>query len=127
MAKELIFVYNADSGKWNGYMDIMHKIFLPKTYPCSLCAITHGTFSIRESWKEFIDNSPVTMHFLHRDEWEEQYNRKGEQLPAVFLKEAEAISTWLDAPTLNSYSLEDLQNHIKNNLPELVEEKEKSE
>jgi hypothetical protein len=83
---ELIFVYNADTGKWNGYMDIMHKIFSPSTYPCSLCAITYGTFSIKEEWEAFKNTLRLPLTFLHKDEWNQKYNIDG-PLPAVYKKE----------------------------------------
>lgn len=69
----LLFVYNADSGRWNAYLDMAHKIFSPSTYPCSLCDLTYGIFKIRPEWDDFVKNAPVPMAFLHRDEFWEQY------------------------------------------------------
>jgi len=31
MSKQLVFVYNADSGMFNTLTDIAHKVFSPKT------------------------------------------------------------------------------------------------
>ena len=112
---ELIFVYNANSGKLNGYMDIMHKIFSPKTYPCSLCAITHGTFKIREEWAEFKETLNVPLNFLHKDEWLEQYGIR-EKLPAIFLKDREKIKTWIPAETLDQQDLDSLKKLISDKL-----------
>ncbi|MBK6264102.1 hypothetical protein JKA74_03555 [Marivirga sp. S37H4] len=112
--QQLIFVYNANSGKWNGYMDIMHKILSPQTYACNLCAITYDTFSINKDWAAFKEKTPVKMSFLHKDEWEEQYNRK-DGLPAIFLEEKGSISVWIDPETMNRLSL--------NQLKELISEK----
>ncbi len=109
--KKLIFVYNANSGKWNSYMDIMHKILSPQTYECNLCAITYDTFSINKDWAAFKEKIPVEMSFLHKDEWEEQYNRKDE-LPAIFLKEKEEVSVWIDPQTMNKINLEELKKMI---------------
>jgi len=36
----LIFVYNANGGLVNSWLDTAHKIVSPSTYSCSLCAIT---------------------------------------------------------------------------------------
>tara|TARA_B100000929_G_scaffold285209_1_gene268494 strand:+ start:1605 stop:1973 length:369 start_codon:yes stop_codon:yes gene_type:complete len=74
--EKLIFVYNADSGKINLYKDILHKVISPKTYPCSLCDITHGVLKEREKWKQFRENSEVEMQFLHKDEFTKQYASK---------------------------------------------------
>jgi hypothetical protein len=108
---ELIFVYNANSGKWNGYMDIMHKIFSPKTYPCSLCDITYGTFTIREEWADFKKTLDVPLTFLHKDEWLEQYGIK-DKLPAIFIKDGTDIKNWISAETLDQQDLGSLKSLI---------------
>ncbi|MAZ27331.1 MAG: GTPase [Cytophagaceae bacterium] len=74
--QKLIFIYNADSGFKNLVMDIAHKILSPKTYPCSLCDITHGVFKEHEDWKKFREESNLDMDFLHKDEFEQQYASK---------------------------------------------------
>lgn len=74
--ESLIFVYNADSGKMNAYMDMLHKVVNPKTYPCSLCDITHGVFKERQQWKQFRENSKIPMEFLHKDEFLSSYASK---------------------------------------------------
>ena len=71
--KKLIFVYNADSGRWNAYLDMAHKIFSPKTYPCSLCDITYGIFKIRPEWDDFVKNTNIPLEFLHKDEFLSAY------------------------------------------------------
>ncbi len=115
---KLIFVYNADSGKWNAYLDMAHKIFSPSTYPCSLCAITYGTFSIKEEWAAFKKTLNLPLTFLHKDEWEQQYNID-EKLPAVFIKQEDKISVWIDADTMNKLSLSQLKSLIIKQLKEL--------
>jgi hypothetical protein len=92
----LLFVYNADSGRWNAYMDMAHKIFSPATYPCSLCDLTYGVFKIRPEWDDFVKNSPLPMVFLHRDEFQEQYPAwKQWPLPAVFRADGQGELTGL--------------------------------
>jgi len=112
---ELIFVYNANSGKWNGYMDIMHKILSPKTYPCSLCDITHGVFKVHEEWTEFKKTLDIPLTFLHKDEWLAQYGLK-EKLPAIFLKNGDNIENWIAAETLDQLDLGSLKNLIQEKL-----------
>lgn len=113
--KKLIFVYNANSGAWAGYMDIMHKLLSPQTYECNLCAITHDTFSINKDWAEFKEIIPIEMSFLHKDEWEEQYQRKDE-LPAIFIEQNGKISVWIDVPTMNRLDLSELKALIADKL-----------
>ena len=84
--KKLIFVYNADSGISNAIKDSIHKIFSPKTYDCNLCNLTYSPISMKSDWKKFIKSLNLETEFLHKDEFEQKYNRKG-KFPAVFLLE----------------------------------------
>jgi hypothetical protein len=98
----LLFVYNADTGLFNLAADIAHKLFSPSTYSCSLCGLTYGVFSIRAEWKEFIEQTPIEMEFLHRDEFREQYPQfTSLALPAVLKKSDGDTELFLDAQTLN--------------------------
>ena len=82
--RQLLFVYNADSGLFNTMADIGHKIFSPDTYECALCALTHGYFSERQEWREFIEGLDCECSFLHRDEFLNRYPCLETDLPAVF-------------------------------------------
>ena len=117
--KELIFVYNADSGRWNTYMDILHKIVSPKTYPCKLCDITHGVFKVHQEWDDFIKQIPLPMQFLHKDEWEAAYSFRA-PLPAIFMKEGEDISVWLSAEGMKDFELKNLMAFIEEELEMVV-------
>ncbi|MDE5415609.1 hypothetical protein [Alkalihalobacterium chitinilyticum] len=66
--KELIFVYHAKSGLWNGVLDSIHKWTSPDTYPCHLCAITYGTVSMKGRWKKYIQSLPFPVIFYHLDD-----------------------------------------------------------
>lgn len=113
---EIIFVYNADSGLWNGYMDMLHKVVSPKTYTCNLCAITYGTFSMNKEWKDFVSGLPAKVTFLHRDEWTARYSRKEDALPAVFVKQGTDIKTWIDSGQLSQFNLHQLMDFIDENI-----------
>jgi len=80
----LLFVYNADSGLFNTLGDIGHKLFSPATYPCRLCAITHGLLKERAEWRAFIASLGLTCEFLHRDQFRERFPGLSVSLPAVF-------------------------------------------
>jgi len=89
--RTLLFVYNADAGLWNAVMDSLHKAFAPKTYPCSLCAITYGYTSMQPKWKAFLETElkehDIVYKFLHKDEFIEIYGAEAPYdypLPAVF-------------------------------------------
>ncbi|MFI8378601.1 GTPase [Leeuwenhoekiella sp. NPDC079379] len=70
---KLIFVYNANSGKLNGYLDSLHKVISPKTYPCSLCDITYGVLKIKPEWQSFKDNTDLDLEFHHLDEFKNKF------------------------------------------------------
>ncbi len=80
----LLFVYNADSGPFNTLGDIGHKLFSPATYPCSLCAITHGVLRERTQWRAFVESLGVPCEFLHRDQFRDRFPDVRTGLPAVF-------------------------------------------
>lgn len=99
---KLLFVYNADSGMLNTAKDIGHKLFSPQTYDCFLCSLTHGTFRENPQWKTFRENSATEMQFLHRDEFEKEFNKKVEY--PVILKQADSLEVAISKETLGSFS-----------------------
>jgi len=112
--KQLIFVYNADSGLFNTVTDIAHKIFSPQTYSCGLCALTHSYFSMRDEWKSFIESLGVECKFIHRDEFLEEYNNRDYPWPAVFVEESGRMDICLESDAINKCSsLEELKTLIR--------------
>ena len=112
--KQLVFVYNADSGMFNTLTDIAHKVFSPQTYSCNLCAISHSYFSERDEWKDFISGLDAECEFLHRDEFEKKYDLKGDAYPVVFEKKDNQLDVYLDANAINQcMSMEDLKEKIR--------------
>lgn len=83
----LLFIYAADSGLFNTVADIAHKIFSPQTYQCQLCALTHGHFTVRKEWQQFIESLPVPCLFMHRDQAAEIPDVAVDQLPAVYRRQ----------------------------------------
>ena len=72
----IIFVYNADSGIVNVALDIAHKLLSPSTYNCRLCQMTYGALKEKQVWKEFRAGATEELLFLHRDEYERQFERR---------------------------------------------------
>jgi hypothetical protein len=112
--EKLIFVYNADSGKWNAYMDMAHKVFSPKTYPCSLCDLTYGIFKIRPEWEDFIKNAPIPFEFLHKDEFQSNYPQlKNTALPVILKVENSQITVLIDQVELDDFkTIEALKERV---------------
>lgn len=115
--RQLIFVYNADSGLFNTVTDIAHKVFSPQTYNCQLCALTHSWFSMRQPWSDFLNSLNVDMDFLHRDELAEKYGMTDLELPVVLLKQHDNIEVLLDSKIINAcQELTELQDMIRDKL-----------
>ncbi len=83
-APSLLFVYNADSGLFNTLADIGHKLFAPDSYPCDLCALTHGYLREKAQWRRFVEELGVPCQFLHRDQFRHRYPDDTTPLPASF-------------------------------------------
>ena len=100
---ELLFIYNADSGKLNALFDIGHKIVNPESYSCNLCNLTHGTFAERKEWKRFRESTSLDLIFLHRDEFEMQFGQTF-SYPIVLKKEEGGLEVFVSTEELNSVS-----------------------
>jgi len=114
----LVFVYNADRGFFNMMADISHKVLSPSTYPCNLCALTHGAFSMRKEWRDFLAKIKPPLTFLHRDEFRKEFKLEDE-LPAIYIKDlrTEELRPFIDATTLKTLTgLEDLKHMISDKL-----------
>lgn len=110
---KLTFIYNANSGKVNTWMDIGHKLISPETYSCNLCSMTHGIFTEKEEWKQYRTNSETEMEFLHKDEFEKQYpNKESFTYPIILKSEQEgAFEVFMTTEEVNKIA----------NLEELIE------
>jgi hypothetical protein len=113
-SSSLVFVYNAGSGLFNTLSDMSHKIFSPETYQCRLCALTHSTFGMRKSWKQFLETLGGSFEFLHADELKAQYGISNVPLPAIFVKEGGSLKPHVDAAEINECrTLDELKRLVK--------------
>lgn len=97
---KLVFVYNADSG-FGIVKDFFHKILRPETYPCNLCGLTYGNFSIKKEWKEFIENLEVPVEFLHRNQFMKRFVLKDVEFPSAFIERDSNISLLISDEEIN--------------------------
>jgi hypothetical protein len=98
----LIFVYNADSGLFNGMADAAHKIFSPDTYSCNLCKVTYGWFTERGAWRDFIEQLDTPCRFLHRDEFRAAYPGLEIDLPVVLRATDGGAEPCIESAALNA-------------------------
>jgi hypothetical protein len=111
---DLIFVYNANTGKLNALIDSIHKAVSPDTYRCDLCQLTHGLFNERKEWLEFRQRYPGKLEFLHIDEFE-QHHPPHYRYPAILVcGDDNHIQELVSAETLASFSnTQELIKHIE--------------
>ncbi len=110
---KLIFVYNANSGKLSAALDIAHKIISPSTYQCNLCSLTHGTFTERDVWKKFREESDTELVFYHKDEFEHEFNKQF-TYPMVLKEEKGELTEYISTDKINAISdVEDLIAQLK--------------
>jgi hypothetical protein len=79
----LFMVYNANGGILSALGDMVHKIVSPSTYPCSLCALTYGPFSMRREWRDYLSGLRHAKVFLYRDDLRSDPGMTGMALPAI--------------------------------------------
>ena len=110
---KLIFVYNANSGALSTALDVAHKIISPSTYQCNLCSLTHGTFTERDVWKRFREESDTELVFYHRDEFEKEFNQKY-TYPIVLKEDNGKLAEYISTEKINAISdVEDLIAQLK--------------
>ena len=113
MAKNIVFVYNADSGMFNTLTDLAHKVSSPQTYECNLCAISHSYISERSEWKDFIEGLGVECEFLHRDEFLKKYSSEEKSFPIIFELTDDELKVRLSSDQINACkSMDDLKEAI---------------
>ncbi len=101
----MLFVYNADSGRLNSWLDIGHKLLSPDTYSCNLCSLTHGLLTEREEWRNYRESASDELVFLHRDEFERECGEGCAFNYPVILREQEGggYETLLSAEEIDGF------------------------
>jgi len=98
--RKLLFVYNANSGIVNSWLDIAHKVVSPATYECDLCSLTHGSFSEKRIWKKFRDTNLIDMEFYHKDEFLKRFKSKWlpkYTFPIILISDEEGLHSFMHA------------------------------
>ena len=100
-AKQLLFVYNAQSGLLSALKDGLHKALSPETYPCSLCALTYGAVSMKPTWADFIAALPLPVSFHYRDTASRWLSPKA-TLPVLLLVNGDSVTTLLSSEAIDA-------------------------
>ncbi len=115
--ERLLIVYNADAGLLAGIKDSLHKLLKPETYPCSLCALTHGLVREDPVWARFLARIPYETRVYHRPDFRARYPHRDVPLPAVLIDREGEVSVLLGARELASLAtVDDLISEISQRL-----------
>lgn len=80
--ERLLFIYNADSGKWGAFVDSAKKLLMING--CALCSLTHGLAGERSEWRDCKEELGVPIDYVHRDELTPQLKALvGDALPCI--------------------------------------------
>ncbi len=100
--KKLVFIYNADSGVINLVKDFWKKILRPSSYQCNLCMQTFGAFGMKKDWKKFINNLKIDVEFLHKDEFEKDYEITGANYPSAYIETENGLELFISQDEMNA-------------------------
>jgi hypothetical protein len=93
VSRQLIIVYNANAGLLAGAMDSLHKLFAPASYPCKLCALTHGLLSMHGEWRRFLDGLGIAVIVHHRPDFRAAFPAQANwPLPLIAMADAGGIT-----------------------------------
>lgn len=110
---EIVLVYNANADKISVVKDFFIKEFAPSDYPCNLCRITFGTFTMKTEWKQFLDSLPLKKEFLHKDEFAKKYAVPINDFPAIFVGYENQLALLVSREELNEvHTLQALQQLV---------------
>lgn len=98
----LLMVYNADGGLFAMVSDAVHKAVSPRTYPCSLCAITYGAVSMKSEWRRYLERLPAQVTCHHRDDFAKAWPEALFALPAILIESDGCLSELVSARDLGS-------------------------
>lgn len=115
--KELTLVYNANGGIYPGIVDFAHKLLSPSIYPCHLCYLTYGTFTMKREWKDFLKTLPQKKTFLHRDGFKRQFEPDDLPLPVILATNGKETSILISAEEINQLkTLDELKRLVQSKL-----------
>lgn len=110
---KIVLVYNADADKISVLKDFFIKEFAPSDYPCNLCRITFGTFTMKTEWKQFLDSLPLKKEFLHKDEFAKKHALPINDFPAIFMGNENDLALLVSMEELNEvHTLKALQQLV---------------
>jgi hypothetical protein len=99
---KLLFVYNAEAGLVQGFLDSVHKVVSPQTYECDLCAITYGLTSMKPQWRDWLKGLGVPVQFYHRADFHAAWPGTDVKLPVILAEREGEIEILVGAEDFKS-------------------------
>lgn len=119
--KKVIFVYNANSGFVSVVKDFWKKILRPSSYSCNLCLQTFSVFGIKKDWKNFLQNLEIETEFLHKNEFEENYDIKDAKYPSAYIQDNGNLELFITQEEMNNVkSLEEMEDLVSKKISYLT-------
>jgi len=109
----LVFVFNTYNDILSSVKDYFHRSFSPSTYKCNLSAVLTGPFGMKSSWKKFTEKLPLSVDFLHKDEFQDNYEVNGADFPAIYLNQDDELKLFITKEEIDTTdSVEELKTII---------------
>ena len=102
---KIIFVYNASDDFLSVGFDFFHKIISPQTYQCSLCKITYGNISMKNQWRDYIQDLDYDVEFLYKNNFSQYHpNLQLIDVPSAFTSDGRVYTQIISKKEFNSLS-----------------------
>ena len=113
MKRQLIFIYNGDSGLLNSLVHLMHKTLSPSTYECSLCALIYNGISLDKGWLSYVAQLDAEVEYCHRDVFQVRHGRSFQSYPLLLERTGETFTVLMAKADFDAVSdLDDLKTRL---------------
>ncbi|MBD3196962.1 MAG: hypothetical protein GF317_18055 [Candidatus Lokiarchaeota archaeon] len=68
---------------------------------------------MRRSWKSFVEKLSILVRFLHKDEFNEEFDQEDAEFPSAYLKDEQEMNLFILKETMDSvYCVEELKDVV---------------
>ncbi|MHB8164078.1 MAG: hypothetical protein ACYDDV_06975 [Methanoregula sp.] len=102
--KNLLFIYNTDSGALQTFKDFSSGKASPSGEgACNLTGITHSPVGMKKEWKRFCKDLDIPSRPLHRNEFLAEFGSRQHQttFPVVLVQKGTELEIFISTDELN--------------------------
>lgn len=115
--RNLVFIYNANSGILPKMKDYGHKEGEDEPGGCNLYAVTHSPIGMKKEWRRFINELGITVRFLSRNEFSSEFGSGSETFPIAFIQAGKDLTPFITTDEINRCAhLDDLISFVQQRL-----------